>query len=615
MTPGPAEAPLSPLGATVPSIRSKGSNASLVESSTDSMETTATSLLPALQSKGDVGDDLLRPLPDHELDPGSFDIICPSLDQGPGYSLARRSELLFSEKHMAVILGDSRILGQFTKFLATVRPASLPLLTYYLDSEKAIRAIKYANSVTASLTNLPKHAFTADHVHDTVNQELQSKRDAAFQALTRDELPMFITHAWIRIVSVSIRRRIMGTLPSYLREASEGLAEVFCLTDPSRHDNPIILASSGRNCRFLQGPATNPFSVKRIRDSLAAGKEHFETFLNYRRDGSPFMNLLLCAPLIDSRGTVRYFLGAQVDVSGLAKECAELDGLQRLVQDEEDEKNAARTGEAGVRWGEEQQQQQQTPPPPPPPKSSTSACRDLSEMFNRHEVETVRCYGGAMRQLRNDDLFSHGGGWSNAPYLVIDDGPSPTESLRADMVPELPPRRDRPLQPPAQALNGRLAGIYQHYLLVRPAPSFQILFASPTLRVPGILQSPFLSRIGGSGRVRDQIAQAFAEGRGVTAKIRWLSTSRRHAHVSERGRPRWLHCTPMRGVNGVIGLWMIVIVDDEASEGDAGGNLADLAPPQEKRRPAALRMAPPIEAQRKPTSYITDDGAQPTWEG
>lgn len=36
-----------------------------------------------------------------------------------------------------------------------------------------------------------------------------------------------------------------GTLPPHLREASEGLAEVFCLTDPSRPDNPIVFASEG----------------------------------------------------------------------------------------------------------------------------------------------------------------------------------------------------------------------------------------------------------------------------------------------------------------------------------------------------------------------------------
>ena len=101
----------------------------------------------------------------------------------------------------------------------------------------------------------------------------------------------------------------------------------------------------GRNCRFLQGPRTDGASVRRIRERLAAGREHCETFVNYRRDGSPFMNLLMVAPLYDSRGVVRYHIGAQVDVSGLARECAGLDALQRLVaRYEEDSDNDVRDG-------------------------------------------------------------------------------------------------------------------------------------------------------------------------------------------------------------------------------------------------------------------------------
>ena len=43
------------------------------------------------------------------------------------------------------------------------------------------------------------------------------------------------------------------------------------------------------------------------------------------------MNLLMCAPLFDSRGKLRYFIGAQVDVSGLVKDCTDLEALQKLL--------------------------------------------------------------------------------------------------------------------------------------------------------------------------------------------------------------------------------------------------------------------------------------------
>lgn len=97
----------------------------------------------------------------------------------------------------------------------------------------------------------------------------------------------------------------------------------------------------------------------------------------------------------------------------------------------------------------------------------------------------------------------------------------------------------------------------RQYLLIRPYPSLRILFASPSLRVPGILQSPFMNKIGGSTRVQDELTTALAEGRGVTAKVRWVSKA------DEDGRNRWIHCTPLLGSNGQIGVWMVVLVDDD----------------------------------------------------
>jgi hypothetical protein len=106
------------------------------------------------------------------------------------------------------------------------------------------------------------------------------------------------------------------------------------------------------------------------------------------------------------------------------------------------------------------------------------------------------------------------------------------------------------------------------YLVVRPAPSLRILFTSPSLRVPGILQSRFLDRIGGSNRVRDSLSDALADGsRGVTAKIRWLPHAVPDLENSyEEGRPRWIHCTPLLGQSGAVGVWMVVLVDEKESQ-------------------------------------------------
>jgi hypothetical protein len=50
----------------------------------------------------------------------------------------------------------------------------------------------------------------------------------------------------------------------------------------------------------------------------------------------------------------------------------------------------------------------------------------------------------------------------------------------------------------------------------------------------------------------------------VTAKIRWLSRAIPNLDDSyEEGRPRWIHCTPLLGQSGAVGVWMIVLIDED----------------------------------------------------
>jgi len=202
--------------------------------------------LPALQTKPIDEAERLDPL--LEDDPASFDLV-PGATNGPsGFSLEKRSEQLFSREHLLEIFSDPSLLLKFTSFLSIKRPKSIPTLVYYLDALKAIKAINYANAVTEALEPIEAHEFTQRLPQRTVNPVLEEKTQKAFNELVKDDLPAYIAHVFVSVVSVSIQRRVTGTLPPHLREASEGLAEVFCLTDPSRPDNPIIFASEGKLC-------------------------------------------------------------------------------------------------------------------------------------------------------------------------------------------------------------------------------------------------------------------------------------------------------------------------------------------------------------------------------
>ncbi|KAL8733696.1 MAG: hypothetical protein Q9181_003478 [Wetmoreana brouardii] len=554
--------------------------------------------LPPLQAQSTLDEyDQMRPLSGDLL--GSFDLVAPPEASHQTFSLETRSEQLFSQEHLQVVFSNPTLLLMFTAFLSTQRPGSVPVLIYYLDALKALKAITYSNAVAEALGPIRGHDFTTAPVRPTVNPVLEDRAARAFDTLVIDDLPAYITHIYIQIVSLSISQRITGTLAPHLREASEGLAECFVLTDVTRPDNPIVFASEefnrttqygmsyviGRNCRFLQGPRTNSSSVRRIRDATHAGREHCEVFLNYRRDGSPFVNLLMIAPLCDSRGQIRYHIGAQVDVSGLVKDCTDLESFQQLVMDQNGQHSPLPSGHDDGQKKDEFQEvrffflAKCHPLARDAPVgcfkhihldvrteaqdllsihlSLISSFLQLSEMLNMGELETVRRYGGKMHRESYEEEDGSRSGAPHRPRLLLKE---PTADIS-------------PASVAGGRVSGKLCGIFQHvcgpyllfkyrvdgekYLLIRPYPSLRILFASPTLRVPGILQSPFMNKIGGSSRVRDELTSALAEGRGVTAKVRWIS------RADEDGRNRWIHCTPLVGSNGQIGVWMIVLVDDD----------------------------------------------------
>lgn len=229
---------------TTPDYRDRSS----VESAfSEASAATSVATLPPLQTKGPP-DDLDRLEPVLEDDPANWDLLAAPAEQANGvYQMETRSEQLFSQEHLRLIFADPRLLLKFTGFLNSHRPQSIRLLIYYLDALKALRAIDYANAIADGLEPLKSHDFTERPAKSTVNASLKQMADNAFEVLARDDLPAYIAYTWIQVVSVSIQRRVTGTLAPHLREASEGLAEVFCLSDPSRQDNPIVFASEGIN--------------------------------------------------------------------------------------------------------------------------------------------------------------------------------------------------------------------------------------------------------------------------------------------------------------------------------------------------------------------------------
>jgi PAS domain S-box-containing protein len=103
------------------------------------------------------------------------------------------------------------------------------------------------------------------------------------------------------------------------------------LADATRPGFPILYANPGferltgysapevvgRNCRFLQGPRTNPAAVAAVAQALAAFQPISITLLNYRKDGTSFWNELRLAPVRNADGRPWRVIGMQHDVTDL----------------------------------------------------------------------------------------------------------------------------------------------------------------------------------------------------------------------------------------------------------------------------------------------------------
>jgi len=86
----------------------------------------------------------------------------------------------------------------------------------------------------------------------------------------------------------------------------------------------------GRNCRFLQGEATDSDAVATLRAGIEANESVSTEVVNYRANGSPFWNRVRLNPIENDAGRVTHYLGFQDDVTE-RKRTARLQALLNRV--------------------------------------------------------------------------------------------------------------------------------------------------------------------------------------------------------------------------------------------------------------------------------------------
>ncbi|CAK5264389.1 unnamed protein product [Mycena citricolor] len=156
--------------------------------------------------------------------------------------------------------------------------------------------------------------------------------------------------------ALSLLARVMARPNPTIQLGPVDFSTSFVVVDVRRHDEPIVYCSPsfcaltgysekevmGRNCRFLQAPPTSESSgellplakgdprhhtshvaVRALAKAVGGHKESQVSVVNYRRDGSAFVNLVSIVPLVgesgvpgmEQDGEVVWYVGFQVDLT------------------------------------------------------------------------------------------------------------------------------------------------------------------------------------------------------------------------------------------------------------------------------------------------------------
>ncbi len=100
----------------------------------------------------------------------------------------------------------------------------------------------------------------------------------------------------------------------------------------------------GYNCRFLQGPDTDPAQLEALRQALRNGESYSGELVNYKQDGTRFWNRLTLYPIrLGESDQPDYYVANQVDVTVLKQAAVlSLDSFEPLQHDVQEARRALR---------------------------------------------------------------------------------------------------------------------------------------------------------------------------------------------------------------------------------------------------------------------------------
>ena len=145
-------------------------------------------------------------------------------------------------------------------------------------------------------------------------------------------VPAAVVQPWVALAPAAMSELMVRAVGA----SASGVTVVDVMTPdaPMIYVNPAFEAMTGytaaevihRNCRMLQGPDTDPATVRALSQAIRMGQEHRVVLRNYRKDGSAWWNELHLSPVRDAQWRLTHYLGFQNDVT------ARVEAEQQLVR-------------------------------------------------------------------------------------------------------------------------------------------------------------------------------------------------------------------------------------------------------------------------------------------
>lgn len=220
--------------------------------------------------------------------------------------------------------GFSRLRDELERWKSGERPAAAPVLLLGKASETDLWT-RYAGNMGRYL--------------DAVQPIPAPKRAVSARIRGLLEIRRYSMAAKRRYEQLELYRRVM-----------DGAGVGITIADATDPDLPLVYVNGafeaatgydrdsvlGRNCRFLQGDRTDPSTVERIREAIAAEEPISVEIRNYRASGESFWNDLDIVPVVDDSGDVTHFFGVQEDVTERRRREADLERYEQVIQSIDD---------------------------------------------------------------------------------------------------------------------------------------------------------------------------------------------------------------------------------------------------------------------------------------